>query len=188
MSRYVPVVAPLSRKDIEQHAREVIERHHPDLLKKPGKFPVLDFFDHTLVDEYGLDSGVEGLSDGVEGITWPDGRVLISEATYIDASNGAGRGRFTVMHECYHGIQHRNQIHEALIDVGELVLYRRADIKAYLDPEWQANMFAGAVLMPEDMIRELALTESRWSLPGAMVEAFGVSLQAAEVRLKKIGM
>jgi Zn-dependent peptidase ImmA (M78 family) len=147
---------------------------------------VLNFFDHVLRDEYGLDPGVEPLSDGVEGMTWPDGRVLVNEETYCGADNGFGRPRFTVVHECYHGIKHRDQIRKALIDTGELVLYRRDDIKPYVDPEWQANTFASAVLMPEQMVRRVIAGKQRRLMANSLVEVFAVSLTAAEVRLKKL--
>jgi len=187
MSQLVPVVAPLSRADIERDATFVIRRFQAGLLNRPGRFPVLKLFD-ALRDEYQLDPGVEQLSDGVEGMTFPDGRVLLSEETYRGAHSGIGRPRFTVPHECYHGIRHREQIRRALTDTGELVVYRRQIIKPFRDPEWQANAFSGALLMPAQMVRLLADKEHRLLLPATMAEEFGVSIQAAEVRLKVLGM
>jgi len=187
MSQLVPVVAPMSRVQIEQDATLVVARFQPDLLKKPGCFPVLKLFD-TLGDQYGLEPGVEELSDGVEGMTFPDGRVLVSEETYRGAHDGLGRPRFTVVHECYHGLKHREQIRKVLIDTGELVVFRRQSIQPFRDPEWQANAFAAALLMPEPMVRMLASKEHRMLLPDAMSEEFGVSVQAAEVRLKVLKM
>src|SRR5215831_18064034 len=140
MSVYVPAVRPLSARNIEQQAIAITQRFYPELLTEPGEFPVLDFFDR-LRDDYHLDPGVEELSAGVEGITWPDGRVILSEQTYRAAFEGQGRARFTVVHEAYHGIEHRSQIQRALVHTGELVLYRRQTIAAFRDPEWQANTF-----------------------------------------------
>jgi hypothetical protein len=165
----------------------VIRRFHPKLLNTPGQFPVLKLFD-SLSDQYGLDPGVEVLSDGVEGMTFPDGRVLLSEETYRGAHDGLGRSRFTVPHECYHGIKHRDQIRRALTDTGELVVFRRKLVQPFRDPEWQANAFAGALLMPAQMVRLLASKEQRLLLPDTMTEEFGVSYQAAEVRLKVLGI
>lgn len=186
MSAYVPAVRPMSRVQIEQAAQRIIARHYPYLMRKPGQFPVLDFFDR-LKDDYGLDPGVEELSDGVEGMTWPDG-VIVSEETYQGAHDGIGRPRFTVVHEGFHGIEHRNQIRKALTDSGELVLYRRHDIEPFRDPEWQANAFAAAMLMPEPVVRALATREQRLFLTSTMMEEFGVSGQAAEVRLRKLAI
>lgn len=188
MASVVPLVAPMSRSAIEGDATKIILDYHPHLLRIPGAFPVLDFFDHVLREDFGLDPGVELLSDGVEGMTWPDGRVLISGETYCGADRNSGRPRFTVMHEAYHGIKHRLQIRKALVDTGELVLYRRHDIKPYIDPEWQANTFASAVLMPELMVRRLASKGSRALLISRMMSVFGVSQKAAEVRLAKLGI
>jgi hypothetical protein len=187
MSQLVPVVAPMSRAEIERDATLMTLRFRPDLLKKPGRFPVLKLFD-ALSDLYGLDPGVEELSDAVEGMTFPDGRVLLSEETYRGAHDGLGRPRFTVPHECYHGIRHREQIRRALTDTGELVVYRRKNIKPFRDPEWQANAFAGVLLMPAPMVRLLAERERRMFLISMMANEFGVSLQAAEVRLKVLGI
>jgi hypothetical protein len=187
MNHFVPVVAGMSRAEIERDSIRIITEFQPDLLRNPGRFPVLKLFE-SLEDQYGLDVGVEELSDGVEGMTFPDGRVLLSEATYRGANDGAGRQRFTVLHECYHGIKHRKQIQRALVDVGELVMCRRQSIKPYLDPEWQANAFAAAVLMPEKMVRLLARRHHRFSLPDAMATEFGTSIQAAEIRLEKLNI
>ncbi len=183
MSQFVPVVAPISRAEIEEEAKLTIARFRPRLLAKPGCFPVLKLFDALGDPPHNLDPGVEVLSDGVEGMVYPDGRVLLSEETYRGADEEVGRPRFTVAHECYHGMKHSKQIRRALTDVGELVVCRRQNIKPFLDPEWQANAFGGALLMPEEMVRLLVAKERRVLLAATMAEVFGVSMQAAEVRL-----
>lgn len=188
MSHLVPIVAPMSRLAIEREARLVIIRFGPALLKKPGRFPVLKLFDALSDDPYRLDPGVELLSDGVEGMTYPDGRVLLSEETYRGAHQEHGRPRFTVPHECYHGMKHGRQIRRALADVGELVVCRRGNIPAFRNPEWQADAFAGAVLMPEEMVRLLAKEQRRALLTETMAAEFGVSVRAAEVRLSVLRM
>jgi len=180
--------AQLSKRDIEADATEILRRFYPRLLRSPGLFPVQEFFDHVLPDAYGLDTGVEVLSDGVEGMTWPDGRVLVSPETYLGACRGEGRPRFTMPHESYHGIKHRRQIQRALVDAGELVLYRRRTIEPYRDPEWQANYFAAAVLMPLTIVHELARKQSRELLPLTMARVFKVSWAAARIRLEKLGL
>jgi hypothetical protein len=182
MNSYVPEVRPLSRREIEDEALAVISRLYPKLLRKPGRFPVLDFWDR-LKDDYGLEPAVEHLSDGVEGITWPDGRVVLSEETYRGAHNGEGRPRYTVPHECFHGIKHRDQIRSALVDAGEIVLYRRHLVKPFRDPEWQANAFSSAILMPACMVAKVLSNTPKVLVISRMMEEFGVSRRAAEVRL-----
>ncbi|MGD0383656.1 MAG: hypothetical protein ABSA77_09055 [Thermoguttaceae bacterium] len=49
MSLYVPAVAPMSRQKIEEEALAIISLYYPKLLRKPGYFPVLDFFDLLLI-------------------------------------------------------------------------------------------------------------------------------------------
>ncbi|MGD0516675.1 MAG: ImmA/IrrE family metallo-endopeptidase [Thermoguttaceae bacterium] len=185
MTLYVPAVAPMSRQKIEEEALAIISRYYPKLLRKPGPFPVLAFFD-LIREEFGLDPGVEELSDGVEGMTFPNGCVLVCEETYRGASEEQGRPRFTIPHECYHGIKHKDQIRKALMDTGELVIYRRQLIKPFVDPEWQANAFAAAVLMPEPMVRMLAAKNEGMQLLDLMIKIFKVSPKAAEVRLEKL--
>jgi hypothetical protein len=180
MTVYVPAVRPLSRKAIEMRATTIAARFFPGTLRNPCRFPVLDFFD--CLRDFGLDPGVEMLSDGIEGATFPDGRVLLSEDTYRNAARGYGRARFTVAHECFHGLEHRAQIKRSLIDTGELVLHRRQDLPAYKDPEWQANTFAAAILMPATMVRVLAEGVSLSYLPTAIMNAFEVSREAAQIR------
>jgi len=186
MSNYVPPVAPMSKRAIEEEATKLVRTHYPHVLREPTEFPVLEFFDHVLREDYQLDTGVDELSDGVEGMTWPDGRVMVSEETYRGAAIGIPRCRFTVVHESYHGLKHVRQIRKALVDSGELVLYRRTTIEAYRDPEWQANYFAGAILMPATMVKRMAAGEGRLILPIAMAEVFTVSVAAANVRLQKL--
>ena len=186
MRDLVPKVAPTSRAEIEKYALDISRKHYPHLVDYPGAFPVLDFFDHVLVDEYGLDTGVEELSPGVEGITWPDGRVILDEVTYRNAMHDDGRARFTVAHECFHGLRHRKQIRKSLVDTGGVVLHRRFDIKPFEDPEWQADTFAGALLLPEEMVRYALTGSHRLHRCERLMETFGVSAKAAEVRLQKL--
>ena len=72
---------------------------------------MFDLHTFECLDEIGLTPGVDELSDGVEGITWPDGRVMLSEKTYCDAVDGNGRARFTVAHEIAHALHHRHLLY-----------------------------------------------------------------------------
>ncbi len=185
MSRFVPKVKPLSQEAIERGAKTIIDQFYPHLIDRPGRFPVLEFFDR-LKDDFSLDPGVAELSAGVEGMTYPDGRVLVSERTYRGADIGIGRDRFTVMHECIHGILHSEQIRDALID-GKLPLYRRAELRPFEDPEWQANTFAAALLMPRDAVVHLASKVAPGRISVHVVrDVFQVSATAAEIRLDKL--
>jgi hypothetical protein len=154
-------------------------------LREPDAFPVLEFFD-LLRDEFGLDPGVEDLSPGMEGATFPDGRVLVSEETYRRAADGFGRARFTIVHEAYHGIRHRDQIARRLIDTGRLVLHRRQTIRTFQDPEWQADAFASAILMPVKMVDLVLEGTPRSYWRRAVADCFGVSTATAGSRLRTL--
>ncbi len=183
---YLPAVAPKSRAKLEREAEDLLRRCYPEFLQRPGRFPAVRFF-HDLED-HGLDPAVELLSAGVEGITWPDGRVVLSEDTYRGACRGDGRCRFTVVHEGCHGLFHRSQLRHALVHTGTLVLHRKEDLVAYRNPEWQANAFASAVLMPKAMVLEVIAQCGPYNKIKRIMEVFQVSRQAAEVRLRVIGI
>ena len=183
MAQFVPIVRPLSRAAIEREAHILTKRFFPEVLREPGRFPVLELFD-LLSDPFGLEPGVEDLSPGVEGATFPDGRVLVSEETYRKAAEGLGRARFTIVHEAYHGIRHRRQIARRLIDTGKLVLHRRQTIPPFQDPEWQADAFASAILMPATMVDVVLDGVSRNYWRRAVADCFGVSPGTAGARLR----
>jgi hypothetical protein len=151
---FLPHVRPLTVRTIEFHSRRIIRRFFPGLLRDPGVFPVLEFWE-LLRERFGLDPGVEELSDGVDGVAYPDGRILVNELTYRGATLGKGRDRETMVHEGYHGLQHRLQIRNALVHQGGLVLYRRQSVPRARNPEWQADVFAGAALMPRRMFQQV---------------------------------
>ncbi|HEY1191896.1 MAG TPA: ImmA/IrrE family metallo-endopeptidase [Gemmata sp.] len=188
MSAFVPEVAPLSRADIEQEATAITQRCYPHLLTSPGAFPIVRFFEFILPDMFDLETGVCDLGDDIEGMAFPDGRVFVSEETYRAACRNDGRPRMTMAHESYHGIRHCSQLKTQLVHTGGLVLYRRPSIPAYRDPEWQANVFASALLMPAVAIRKIveAGNLATWERATVIASQFQVSLKAAEVRLKTL--
>ncbi len=188
MVGFVPSVRPCSKRELELDARHLAAEYYPSLLTWPGAFPILPFFELILPRDFDLDTGVALLSDGVEGITLPDGQVLVSEETYRRATQQNGRARFTIAHEVCHGIKHRTQIKRALIETGGLVFHRRGDLESFRDPEWQANYFAGTLLMPEPSVRKLYESTLRSALVSKMARIFQVSQKAAEVRLSKLGL
>lgn len=77
--------------------------------------------------------------------------IIVRESVYYDATRGMPRARFTLAHELGHYILHRKTN----------VSYARGleKIPAYLNPEWQANTFAGEFLAPPALIREMSEDE-----------------------------
>ena len=83
---------------------------------------------------------------GALGLTLPTGEILLRESVYNGACYGNGRDRFTVAHELAHGVLHKEQIGFA----------RPVDhnTKIYCNAEWQANEFAGRLLLPDSCIKQ----------------------------------
>ncbi|MDE2508879.1 MAG: ImmA/IrrE family metallo-endopeptidase [Planctomycetota bacterium] len=186
----IPLVAPLSRARIENMAKSILAKHYPLALSRPTAIDVVDFCDRVLLEHYGIECFVDHLAwmDGTEGLALPDNTVLIDEQVYCAAVDGDGRSRFTMIHEAFHSIQHSPQIRRAIKDQrGNLRRYRKNQVPAYMDPEWQANTFASAFLMPEQAVR--AYLAGRYAdSPLALLISlkFRVSEKAARVRLGKL--
>ncbi|WP_193453197.1 ImmA/IrrE family metallo-endopeptidase [Pseudomonas nitroreducens] len=105
------------------------------------------------------------------GLTIPDENVIrLRLDVYEGLVEGKGRDRFTASHELGHYLMHRNvpiRFHRA----------EHGELKKFRDSEWQANRFAGALLMPTDkMVTCQSLAE--------IVERFQVSWDAAQVHNK----
>ena len=114
--------------------------------------------------------------------------ILASPKIYNWLEKGYPRGGFFVAHELGHCLLHTDQLvrlaqmpraqQAALHRGGQAVAH-----EAYQDTEWQANAFAGALLMPARGL--LILERQRGELSTALVtERFHVSAEAAGYRLK----
>jgi hypothetical protein len=180
----VPAVPPHSRRAIESFALAFVKKWAPGRLETPGAFPVYDVFESFSDKHPDIITGVDNLPDGVEGMCWPNGRVLLSESTYQRLVTNEGRARFTTIHELCHALYHCRYLKQALIETGgRPPLYRRSTVPAFRDPEWQANVFASTVLMPADAVVKLAEQTNPFFLPYAMQSTFGVSSKAAEIQI-----
>ena len=96
--------------------------------------------------------------------------IYVRESVYILATEGHPRARFTLAHELGHYFLHRDQ--------HALTRYTRTISKEiFRDSEWQANYFAGSLLVPTYAIEGMEID--------AICQNFGVSRQAAEVRISQ---
>ncbi|MDR2360242.1 MAG: ImmA/IrrE family metallo-endopeptidase [Oscillospiraceae bacterium] len=161
--RQVYLAPPSSRKNWRKAAYEIRALFG---LENQLYFPIVEFMEMGMPQ---LISGFEyEISDETEmgvkhGETFPDNKkIVLREDVYYGAIAGKGRDRLTIGHEIKH----------CLFDDSETVKLYRIDsdveIPAYIDPEWQANAFAGELLMPyhliggmsvEDIMRECAVSE-----------------------------
>ncbi len=99
--------------------------------------------------------------------------IYIREDVYYRACDGNARDLFTIAHELGHLFLHSNQNVE--------LARAEMNIKAYENPEWQANTFAAELLMPVKLI-------SKSDIPDSLVKRFGVSYESAKIRLKNLGI
>lgn len=181
-------VPPLSKKDIEKLATTYLHRKAPERITIPGPFPVHQAWDDIPDDFKGVIASIGELNPGEEGRCDSNNRVYISPDIYDKMLNGDGRSRFTVIHEIFHVLQHRPYIRRVLNGSRTQSLYRRkSEVKRYCDPEWQADQFAGRVLVP--CAAAVKLSEGcaiTLHLVSAMMSTFQVSRKAAEVRLSQL--
>ncbi|MEC4094016.1 ImmA/IrrE family metallo-endopeptidase [Myroides odoratimimus] len=96
----------------------------------------------------------------------------------INSKHHKNRQRFTIAHELGHYFLHK----EKNTSFEDTTFFRGAKINPI---EFAANEFASAILMPEDLIKEL-ISEGIREL-GELAEEFGVSASAMKYRLEKLG-
>lgn len=104
----------------------------------------------------------------------PDGKhMLIRADVYEGVCANRPRDRMTIIHEIAHFILH-----------GRTQLARRMSAvppEPFRDPEWQAKAFAGAVMVPRQMVPD------PWGVDAEFLAVeFGVSRPAAEIRLAQL--
>ncbi len=98
------------------------------------------------------------------------GLIKIREDIFDRACSGNGMARFTLAHEFGHLVLHSGiPLHRAF----------EPGMKTYRNSEWQADEFAGSLLMPAEMVNVHDSIE-------ANSQTFGVSLKAAGVRINNI--
>ncbi len=167
------IAKPLSRRAVRQIALELREIF--DYTNTPY-FPIVRFVElilPSIIPEFTfIVEPIETMGDCL-GLTFPEENCMkIREDVYINAINGNGRDRFTIAHELGHYILHKSQ---------NVSLARTVNkkIEPFRDPEWQANTFAAEFLIPQNLIAE---SDNVFDIS----KTFGVSHQAAEIRLKNI--
>ena len=131
--------------------------------------------------------------NGSEGYAKYDGdrrviEILASPETYDWLEQGHPRGGFFVAHELGHCLLHTAQLVclAQMPKAQQAALHRGGEEvghEAYRDTEWQANAFAGALLMPARGLLILEQEHGELS-PDIIVEHFHVSAEAAGYRLE----
>lgn len=175
LSREVP---PRRRADIAARANTHRQQFQMLYGYDPDCFPVVDFVENVVaavLQEFVLEVVDDHEMRGMEGATFPDElRICLPNKVYEGAVAGDPRSRFTVAHELGHLFLHR--------DIPFARLARSTEkTPAYSDSEWQANEYAGALLMPRRLLEGMTTIQE-------ISERCGVSWQAAMTRAQKLGM
>ena len=143
-------------------------------LQEQLYFPILEFVEEVIPK---IDSDfvfiVEEKNNMIDKYAYYDhvkNEMVVREDVYDMAYAGNGRHRFTIAHELGHYILHQDGVKMCRIAGNERLV-------AYLDPEWQANTFASAILMPKHLIDGMAAYEISIKC--------GTSSQAAEIAYNK---
>lgn len=135
--------------------------------------PILEFALDSLVEGayYALESDRE--MNGAEGRTEGEDPVItLSASTYMRLNRGEARARMTVAHEIGH----------LLLHCGQRVFHFAENLDdVRFDPEWQADQFAAALMMPaEGFAKMRTVTQA--------MRTFGVSRSAAIRRASVVGI
>lgn len=99
------------------------------------------------------------------------GAFMIREDVYDAAVEDQPRHRFTVAHEVGHALMHIGTLNRLPKSTGK--------VPAYMDPEWQANRFAAALLMPRHLVRTCVSVDE-------IMQRFRVSRESAVLRIRTL--
>lgn len=166
------IAKPRSTKNIEMIAEQIRATLN---LKNDLYFPVVEFIENILpnVDtefNYNYCSKDDMPPNTYAYYNSTENVMHIREDVYEAACMGDGRHRFTLAHEIGHYLLHSEGVClSRSVSVSE--------IKPYFNPEWQANTFASALLMPRNLIKNMTINQ--------IVEECGTSFQAASIAYKK---
>lgn len=167
------IAPPTSRKNIREYVSEI--RKIVGFENEPY-FPIVEYLELGLpiIDQdFVLEiESVENMPREY-GLTFPENKVIVlREDVYERAINGVARDRFTVAHELGHYLMHGSQSLKLAREV------EKQKIPAYKNPEWQANTFAGELLAPPHIIKNLSLAE--------ISNYCGVSYNVAEIQSRNL--
>lgn len=184
----VPPAPPLSAKAIANAANNILMRHGQSALRGCASFDVMQYLEFHMVTEHEFDYAVRDLGYGV----WAETRqkmVTLSPQTYEKAIQGQGFARFTVAHEIGHAVLHQRLLMTKLFHSSSHgdQLSNTEHFETYCHPEWQANEFAAAVLMPQSgmsLLRQRYVRREEFL--AKVTDVFKVSPAAASYRLEKL--
>lgn len=141
----------LSRVEIRVFANKVRELFGIEELMEVPILKVMEVGLPAIIPGFHLEI-VKDIDLDADARAYPsESRITIRESVYNAAYSGDGRSRFTIAHEIGHLLIHTE---------GNFSFARNEEnIPAYLNPEWQANTFAGEFLAPPVLIKGMTEDE-----------------------------
>lgn len=177
-------VPPRRGADIDEIARQTLIRA---FLYMPNAFQphaFINFFDGGGLTALGFNYDVLPLPHGEKGKYDPtDNCIVLSEITYEGLLDDKPNARFTLAHELGYGILHGEFLREPLGGRTPQPIFKLTSLRACRDPEWQANRFATAFLMPTPIIRK-CIREGMNDI--AIARYFRVSVAVLQDRIKEL--
>lgn len=173
-SQIVPLVPGRSYAQIEKEAMSFLSLVSPQSLLQPGPVPILEIFENKM-DAFHFQVLIGKNIQGLGGFTDVTRRFIqISSATYRHLEKGDPQAKFTVAHEFGHMRLHAQHT--------KGLFAPRSQLRPFEDPEWQANAFSAAILMPYPTMKRL-FEEDRMSVEETR-EIYQVSWAAAQRRVQ----
>jgi Zn-dependent peptidase ImmA (M78 family) len=188
------------KEDIENKANEVLleiqSRSQRSFNGQIDPSRIADFFDLGIVwEKIPADAG-----GTIAARIFPTQKLIEINENFPRLRESRGFEAFTIAHEIGHWVLHINQDEaDGLTQQQELNLDISKENHPFLcrslngetsnNIEWQADYFAGSLLMPRNLLEETRKGRNlqNWSHLRAMTDELGVSLSALKVRLQQIG-
>lgn len=184
-------VRPRSTAAIAAIAEQFIRECCPDHLTAAKPLDIAHLVDYGLerkrIVVYPV--GIEDLPDAeAETRAGSSGwlEILMREEFYdalFEKNSRTVRARSTLGHEIGHAVLHERELRTGRAQPHVLAMKRalRSDLPAYRDSEWQAFVFAGALLIPRPALRLVG-----WADTYAVADRFEVSESLVRSHLKRI--
>ena len=163
------IVPPMSVEKIHNLAR-AIRIMNADCIDESGRIDIMAVLEFNNI-HYSYKPDEE--MGQILGLTMSNGDIFLRESIGDGAIIGDGRSRFTVAHELGHYAMHKDHI--------GLARPVSSSTKVYCNAEWQANEFAGALLLPNELI----IKNGHLSVE-QLADKFGVSIECAQTRINKL--
>lgn len=187
-------VLPLSSMAIELTVLGYLKEFCPDHYYKPGPLEICDLRYALWASHKYKDFCVPEYEDSrIEADTrFSDKTIEQTERYMKKLDNDDYRSRFTYAHEAAHIILHSAYVEKELpIAARSFAKIPHGEIKAFQNPEWQANQGAGTLLMPTSslipLLKELMDSgNSKEKIADIIHSMYHVSAASAEVRIKKL--